>query len=131
MAGKLAMYNQTPGTSRRSRPRSRPFKWGAAVPPKGPTGKRGSQLNVSGRSITANSKYRSETFQLVKFMGTKEEGIGHVTGGASSPGARRDVWISPELGELSPIFKQLLAAVGDGEQWYYPSNGRVQEATSA
>jgi hypothetical protein len=53
-----------------------------------------------------------------------------VTGGASSPGARRDVWLSPELGELSPIFKQLLDAVGDGELWYYPSNGRVQEATS-
>jgi hypothetical protein len=67
---------------------------------------------------------------LIKFLGTKEEGIGHVMGGASSPGARRDVWLSPELGEISPIFKQMIDTIGDGELWHYPANYRNQEAVS-
>jgi multiple sugar transport system substrate-binding protein len=130
VAGKLAMYATTPGGVATYTANKPPFKWGAMVPPKGPGGKRGSILNVSGRPITANSQHRAETFQLIKFLGTKEEGIGHVMGGASSPGARRDVWLSPELGEVSPIFKQMIDTVGDGELWHYPANNRNQEATS-
>jgi len=51
------------------------FKWDVVMMPKGPTGNRGGHLHADSFAVTALSKQKPLTYQLVKFLSDKESGV--------------------------------------------------------
>lgn len=129
VAGKLGCYNWTTGfVAEFVKVKDWTFEWGVTVAPKSMDGNRGSQVSGGSFCLTPASKHPAETFKVLTFFATKEDGIQHVLGGAGSPGARDDVWTSKELNDFNPIFGEIIKAYPNGATpWYYPANARTSE----
>jgi multiple sugar transport system substrate-binding protein len=114
------------------------FDWNMTLPPKGPTGKRGSLAETDLLTITKFSKSPDLAWGLIKHLSSKEGGIALAsqTGGgrSSTPGARPDVWGSPEvLGLPYPdgVQKLSLQAMEEVEPYSQADNFRGQEVMRA
>ena len=135
VAGKVGAFNTTPGlVAEFSKVKDWKFKWDVTAAPVGPEGTRGSQVSGGGFCMTppAASKHASETFKVLQFFSTKEDGVEHVFGGAGSPGARDDVWGDPKLATFSHIYGTIQKAYPDGPRpWFRPANARSSEFDDA
>jgi multiple sugar transport system substrate-binding protein len=133
VAGQVGAFNATPGlVAEFSKVTDWSFEWDVTVAPIGPSGLRGSQVSGAGFCMTppAAEKHPTETFKVLDFFSTKEDGVEHVFGGAGSPGTRNDVWSDPKLAEFSHIYNDILTAYPDGPAlWHFPANARTQEFT--
>ncbi len=133
VAGKVGAFNTTPGlVAEFSRVTDWAFEWDVTAAPVGPGGIRGSQVSGAGFCMTppAAEKHPNETFKVLEFFSTQEDGIEHVFGGAGSPGPRDDVWADPKLAEFSHIYGTIQAAYPEGPRpWFFPANDRTSEFT--
>jgi len=131
VAGKVGAFNTTPGlVAEFSKVTDWPFEWDVTAAPLGPDGQRGSQVSGAGFCMTppASEKHPNETFKVLDFFSTKEDGVEHVFGGAGSPGTRDDVWDDPKLNEFNHIYGTIRAAFPEGPRpWLFPANARTQE----
>jgi multiple sugar transport system substrate-binding protein len=131
-AGQVGCFNTTPGLVAEFSKVDFAFEWDVTAAPLGPDGQRGSQVSGAGFCMTppAAEKHPDETFAVLDFFSTKEDGVEHVFGGAGSPGTRDDVWSDPKLAEFSHIYATIQAAYPDGPaRWHFPANARTQEFT--
>jgi ABC-type glycerol-3-phosphate transport system substrate-binding protein len=131
VGGKVGAYNWTPGfVAEFSKVTDWTFEWDVTAAPIGPTGVRGSQVSGAGFCMTppAAEKHPNETFKVLEFFSTKEDGVEHVFGGAGSPGTRDDVWDDPKLNEFNHIYGTIRKAFPEGpKRWTFPANARTQE----
>jgi len=104
------------------------FKTDAILLPKGPTGKRGSQGHVDMMSINAKTKYKDESFQLLKWF-TGREAAPSVFQEHGMPGSRPDGWtdIEPKAPAMFKVFKEFMDKEGPGPL-ALPWNYRMLEA---
>lgn len=135
VAGKVGAFNTTPGlVAEFSKVKDWAFKWDVTAAPLGPEGTRGSQVSGAGFCMTppAAEKHAAETFKVLEFYSTKEDGVEHVFGGAGSPGTRDDVWDDPKLNEFNHIYGTIRKAFPEGPKpWLFPANARTEEFNSA
>lgn len=135
VAGKVGAFNTTPGlVAEFSKVTDWAFTWDVTAAPLGPEGIRGSQVSGAGFCMTppAAEKHPNETFKVLEFFSTKEDGVEHVFGGAGSPGPRDDVWDDPKLNEFNHIYGTIRAAYPEGPKlWLFPANARTQEFNDA
>jgi len=99
LSGRLGMFRANIGT-KAGFTKIDKFKWNMTLPPKGPTGSRGSFAETDMMSITKFSKARDESWALLKAITSKDAGLGLAsqTGNRSSTaGGRPDVYNSPEF----------------------------------
>ena len=106
--GKLAFMQSTPGVvAEYSAPNQQfvNFEWGATIAPKhATTGTRGTMFGGGALSISKQSKLVAESWEWIKWITNKDNGVLQVAGGAGSPGARDDVWLDPRLAQINPIY---------------------------
>jgi multiple sugar transport system substrate-binding protein len=104
---------------------------GTAMFPKGPTGRRGSELTTAGMGITSPAK-EAAAWQWIKFITSKDVGVIGVTeNAAGSPGARTDVWTDPRLLALDPVFGATAKLFPQGpEAMDLAANHRLAEVNS-
>jgi len=104
------------------------FKTDAILLPKGPTGKRGSQGHVDMMSINAKTKYKDESFLLLKWF-TSREAAPYVFEEHGMPGSRPDGWtdIEPKAPAMFKVFKEFMDKEGPGPL-AVPWNYRMLEA---
>lgn len=125
-AGKLAARSTTPGLVAEYRKPGQQrvkFDLGIALFPKGPKG-HGTQASGSGMGMTGTAK-QDATWQWLKFVSNKDNGIGQVFGGAGSPGGRTDVWTDPKLLAFDPIYSNIVKAYPQGAgSLRLPANNR-------
>lgn len=133
ISGKIAMIRLNVG-DKAAMKAIKDFEWNMTLPPKGPTGKRGSLAETDLLTITKFGKNPDVAWQLIKHLTSKEAGIalGSQSGGgrSSTPGARPDVWGSPEvLGLAYPegVQKMSLQAMEEVEPYSQADNFRGQE----
>lgn len=79
-------------------------EWATTLTPRHASGKRGSQAAGNGMGITRDAKQPAASWEWIKFITDKENGIHQVQGGAGSPGARNDVWADAKLNALDPAY---------------------------
>ena len=103
------------------------FYPGAVLKPKGPSGKHGTNTGGDFATLTAQSKYPDETFQVAKFLCNKESGVRKVLEGAWAPGARPDVWTDKRLLDRHPAYKLWAEALATSEGQIHPWNFRGAE----
>ena len=131
VAGKVGAFNTTPGlVAEFSKVTDWAFEWDVTAAPFGPGGDRGSQVSGAGFCMTppASEKHPNETFKVLEFFSTKEDGVEHVFGGAGSPGPRDDVWDDAKLNGFSHIYGTIRAAYPEGPRpWLFPANARTEE----
>jgi ABC-type glycerol-3-phosphate transport system substrate-binding protein len=131
VAGKVGAFNTTPGlVAEFSRVTDWAFTWDVTAAPLGPEGTRGSQVSGAGFCMTppAAEKHPNETFKVLEFFSTKEDGVEHVFGGAGSPGTRDDVWDDEKLNGFNHIYGDIRKAFPEGPKpWLFPANARTQE----
>jgi multiple sugar transport system substrate-binding protein len=137
--GKLGFVNWTPGFvaewkspgPNQISPANGKFELGIALFPKGPGGRRGTQASGSGMGITKLDKVEA-TWEWLKFVTNKENGVEQVFGGAGSPGGRVDVWQDPKLLAFDPIYSTIVKAFPQGAgSLRYSANFRYAELVSA
>jgi hypothetical protein len=58
----------------------------------------------------------------VQFITDRDNGVLQVTGGAGSPGARRDVWEDPRLLSWDPVYALMQKTFGQPAPLHYPAN---------
>ena len=133
--GKVAMLQQTLWTGTFLIPLiANKFKHGAALIPKGPTGVMGNHSQSDLVSVTANSKFPDDAWQVVKYMTAKDIGIEKVALNAGGPGARPDVQSDAGLQEKMIGLKEFQAALKEGRKAFAepkPWNTRDQEINDA
>ena len=113
--GKLASRSTTPGLVAEYRKPGQTrvnFDLGIALFPKGPKGL-GTQASGSGMGMTGTAK-QDATWQWLKFVTSKDQGVGQVFGGAGSPGGRTDVWNDAKLLAFDPIYSNTIKAFPQG-----------------
>ena len=113
--GKLATRSTTPGLAAEYRKPGQTrvnFDLGIALFPRGPKA-RGTQASGSGMGMTGTTK-QDATWQWLKFVTSKDQGVGQVFGGAGSPGGRTDVWNDPKLLAFDPIYSNTVKAYPQG-----------------
>ena len=132
--GKLAFVNWTPGFAaewKAEGPNKVKFPLGIALFPKGPNGRRGTQASGSGMGITG-TKNQEASWEYVKFVTNKLNGVEQVFGGAGSPGGRTDSWNDPKLLAFDPIYGITTKAFPQGAgSLRLAANNRYAEATTA
>ncbi|HEX2517032.1 MAG TPA: sugar ABC transporter substrate-binding protein [Chloroflexota bacterium] len=131
---KLAMMQATLGQVAEFRlpaSKTKEFRWGVTVIPKGPGGKRGTMGTGTGYALTRLSKAPEASWEWTKFITNKESGIEQVYGGGGSPGARTDVWNDPRLLALNPIFGTMVRVFGQPGPFHAPHNTRTDEINKA
>lgn len=135
VAGKVGAFNTTPGlVAEFSRVTDWAFTWDVTAAPLGPEGTRGSQVSGAGFCMTppAAEKHPNETFKVLEFFSTKEDGVEHVFGGAGSPGPRDDVWADEKLNGFNHIYNDIRTAYPEGPKpWLFPANARTAEFNDA
>ncbi|MBV7337404.1 extracellular solute-binding protein [Chloroflexi bacterium TSY] len=92
------------------------FEWEIVLHPTGPDGIRGYQGFVECFSVSANSEYPQEAYDLIVKETSTEVGVWSVLNSSNQPTARKSVWDAPELSDLHPIFKR-------GLDWMASYNG--------
>ena len=106
--GKLAFMQGTPGiVAEYSAPNQQfvSFEWGATIAPRHTgTGTRGTMFGGGALSISKQTKLVAESWEWIKWITNKDNGVLQVAGGAGSPGARDDVWGDPRLAQINPIY---------------------------
>jgi multiple sugar transport system substrate-binding protein len=115
--GKLAMHATTPGlVAEYKKPDQQEvnFPVGIALFPKGVGGRRGTQASGSGMGLVDPRKQEA-SWEYIKFVTNKLNGIEQVFGGAGSPGGRTDVWNDQRLlRERDPIYATTIKAFPQG-----------------
>ncbi|MGH2351424.1 MAG: extracellular solute-binding protein [Chloroflexota bacterium] len=114
--GKLAFIVHTPGlVAVYNKPDQQhvKFELGIGLFPKHPSGRRGTQASGSGMGITGTEK-QAASWEYVKFVTNKMNGVEQVFGGAGSPGGRTDVWNDPKLLAFDPIYSTIIKAYPQG-----------------
>jgi multiple sugar transport system substrate-binding protein len=132
--GKLAMHHTTPGlvaSYRLPNQQELKFELGVAVFPKGPKA-RGTQASGSGMGLVG-TKNTDATWEWLKFVSNKDNGIEQVFGGAGSPGGRTDSWNDPKLlKERDPIYQNIIKAYPQGAgSLRLAANNRYSPAVNA
>jgi multiple sugar transport system substrate-binding protein len=131
--GKLLTRSTTPGLVAEYRKPGQQrvkFDLGIALFPKGPKG-HGTQASGSGMGLTNPAK-ADAVWEWLKFVTSKENGIGQVFGGAGSPGGRTDVWTDPKLLAFDPIYSNIVKAYPQGAgSLRLPANNRRTELLKA
>ncbi|MGI8550985.1 MAG: ABC transporter substrate-binding protein [Dehalococcoidia bacterium] len=137
LSGKLAMYRVNIGTKAAYTAVTK-FKWNMTLPPKGPTGSRGTFAETDMMSITKFTKAKDQAWALLKWVTSKDAGIGLAsqTGNRSSTaGGRPDVYNSPEFlnlpGYPPGVQKTTLLAMEQAEPYLAPANFRGPELQRA
>ncbi len=137
LSGRLGMYRANIGTKAAYRGLDK-FKWNMTLPPKGPSGSRGTYAETDMMSITKFSKARDESRALLKWITSKDAGIGLAsqTGNRSSTaGGRPDVYNSQEFLTLSGypvgVQKNTLLAMEQAEPYRTLDNFRGPELQRA
>jgi ABC-type glycerol-3-phosphate transport system substrate-binding protein len=123
-SGKLAFVASTPGgVANWKAPGQQQIKFelGITLFPKGPGGRRGSQVSASGMGVTGTAKMDA-AWRWVQFITDRDNGVLQVTGGAGSPGARRDVWEDPRLLSWDPVYALMQKTFGQPATLHYPAN---------
>jgi ABC-type glycerol-3-phosphate transport system substrate-binding protein len=133
--GKLAMHAATPGlVAEYKKPGTDEVRFdvGIALMPTGPGGRRGTQVSGSGMGITGTAKQEA-TWEWLKFVTDRENGVEQVFGGAGSPGGRTDVWNDPRLlTERDPIYAATIRAFPQGAgSLRLPANFRYAQVVNA
>lgn len=132
--GKLGMHATTPGlVAEYTKPGQEElkFEFGIALMPKGPNGRRGTQVSGSGMGITKLDK-QDAVWEWVKFATNKLNGVEQVFGGAGSPGGRSDVWTEPKLLARDPVYSTILKAYPQGAgSLRLPTNYRYTDLLTA
>jgi len=136
VAGKVGAFNTTPGlVAEFNKVKDWAFTWDVTPAPLGPDGTtRGSQVSGAGFCMTppASEKHPNETFKVLEFFSTKEDGVEHVFGGAGSPGPRDDVWADEKLNSFNHIYNDIRTAYPEGPKpWLFPANARTAEFNDA
>lgn len=135
VAGKVGAFNTTPGlVAEFNKVTDWAFTWDVTAAPFGPDGGRGSQVSGAGFCMTppASDKHPNETFKVLQFFSTKEDGVEHVFGGAGSPGPRDDVWADEKLNGFNHIYNDIRTAYPEGPKpWLFPANARTAEFNDA
>jgi ABC-type glycerol-3-phosphate transport system substrate-binding protein len=114
--GRLASFITTPGLVAEYRKPGQErvtFDLGIALFPRHPNGMRGTQASGSGMGITNTAKAEA-SWEYVKFVTNKLNGVEQVFGGAGSPGGRTDVWNDPKLLSFDPIYATTIRAYPQG-----------------
>jgi multiple sugar transport system substrate-binding protein len=132
--GKLAFMQGTPGiVAEYSAPGQQfvTFEWGATIAPKHPTtGTRGTMFGGGALSISKQSKYVAESWEWIKWITNKDNGVLQVAGGAGSPGARDDVWGDPRMAQINPIYGLIQKTYKTPGPTYLPWNDTYFELTA-
>jgi multiple sugar transport system substrate-binding protein len=137
--GKLGFVSWTPGFVAQWKnpgadqisPANGKFELGVSFFPKGPNGRRGTQASGSGMGLT-DTKKQDATWQWLKFVTNKMNGVEQVFGGAGSPGGRVDSWNDPKLLAFDPVYSNIVKAFPQGAgSLRYSANARYAEVTTA
>ena len=132
--GKLAFVNWTPGFAaewKAEGPNKVKFPLGIALFPTGPGGRRGTQASGSGMGITGTAKQEA-SWEYVKFVTNKLNGVEQVFGGAGSPGGRTDAWSDPKLLAFDPVYANTIKAFPQGAgSLRMAGNNRYADTTKA
>jgi multiple sugar transport system substrate-binding protein len=139
--GKLGFVSWTPGFVAQWKapgpdqisPANGKFELGVALFPRGQGGRRGTQVSGSGMGMTGTAKQEA-TWEYLKFVTNKDNGVEQVFGGAGSPGGRTDVWTDSKLLSFDPVYSAMVKAYPQGAgSLRLPANNRyvdMQKATS-
>jgi hypothetical protein len=100
------------------------FKWDLVMMPKGPSGNRGGHLHADSFAITAASKNKALTYELIKFLTDKEAGVGY--GSMYGLAARFDVFEDPRLTK-EPLLVKIAKTTEEALEHRGPFNNRKQE----
>ena len=137
--GKLGFLNWTPGFVAEWKnpgpaqisPANGKFELGIAMFPKGPNGRRGTQASGSGMGLTG-AKNVEASWEWLKFVTNKMNGVEQVFGGAGSPGGRIDVWQDAKLLSFDPIYTTIVRAFPQGAgSLRYSANFHYADLTTA
>jgi ABC-type glycerol-3-phosphate transport system substrate-binding protein len=137
--GKLGFVNWTPGYTAQWKspgpdqitPANGKFELGVALFPRGPNGRRGTQVSGSGMGL-CNPAKTDAVWQWLKFATDRRSGVEQVFGGAGSPGGRTDVWNDPKLLSFDPIYSTIVKAYPQGAgQLRLPANNRYTDLLKA
>ncbi|HEX2036184.1 MAG TPA: extracellular solute-binding protein, partial [Chloroflexota bacterium] len=137
--GKLGFVNWTPGYTAQWKapgpdqisPANNRFELGVALFPRGPNGRRGTQVSGSGMGLCSPEKQEA-TWEWLKFATNQMNGVEQVFGGAGSPGARTDVWQDPRLLSFDPIYGTIVKAYAQGAgPLRLPANNRYTDLLKA
>ncbi|CAA9257660.1 MAG: hypothetical protein AVDCRST_MAG77-2415 [uncultured Chloroflexi bacterium] len=132
-SGKLAFVASTPGgvaSWRAPGQQQIKFELGITLMPKHPGGRRGTQVSSSGMGVTGTPK-TDAAWRWVQFITNRDNGVLQVTGGAGSPGARRDVWEDSRLLSFDPIYSLMQKTVGQPGPLHYPWNYTFPDVVKA
>jgi ABC-type glycerol-3-phosphate transport system substrate-binding protein len=100
------------------------FKWGLVMHPKGPSGNRGAHLHADSFAITAASKNKPLTYELIKFLTDKEAGVGY--GSMYGLAARFDVFQDARLTK-EPLLVKIAKTTEEALEHRGSFNNRKQE----
>jgi ABC-type glycerol-3-phosphate transport system substrate-binding protein len=137
--GKLGFVNWTPGYTAQWKapgpdqitPANGKFELGVALFPRGANGRRGTQGSGSGMGL-CNPAKQDAVWQWLKFVTSKDQGVGQVFGGAGSPGGRTDVWQDAKLLSFDPIYSTIVKAYPQGAgSLRLPANNRYTDLLKA
>ena len=103
------------------------FKWNVSLQPKGPAGKRGTQLTINGQTISSISENKEAAWQFVKWLMEPKNHIPIVLSGGSRPALRKSVLESPELMTKMKAHKVFAKGLMEAEPWRMPANLRWPE----
>jgi len=103
------------------------FKWNVALQPKGPAGKRGTQLTINGQTISSISENKEAAWQFVKWLMDPKNHIPIVLAGGSRPALRKSVLENPELMTKMKAHKVFAKGLMEAEPWRMPANLRWPE----
>jgi multiple sugar transport system substrate-binding protein len=102
-----------------------PFESAALLLPYGPAGVRGSMYENDPVCMNAETKHIDESWELLKFMTTRETGV-LAANDARVPGGRPDVWAADEL-MSDPQHRVMKLSMEEATPFLGPSNFRGDE----
>jgi multiple sugar transport system substrate-binding protein len=104
------------------------FRMGAALMPKGPSGKRGSQVHLGVWTVNARTRFPDQAWTMLQWLTTKEELLAG-PGSIYLPGARISAWNDAKYREAQPLFEVFRKfAVEEGAELpAIPANFKVMD----
>jgi ABC-type glycerol-3-phosphate transport system substrate-binding protein len=108
------------------------FEMDAALLPVGPKGRQGTCYSGNQWMINAKTKYPAESWELLKYLTSKEAGVYLVTEGKVQPNGRKSAWAAPEVQKLNKMFGVTANLIANGvERFPMPNNTRFTETNNA